>query len=276
MPIVRLSARWRPHRLTTPSDPNLPSRDGWGQCFVGAVRHHHGRDCVDEAFGAFFARAAVGTTGKAVGYPRFKGHGRWDTVGYDETTGWKLNLDGTRKDPRPHLYVPGVGNLPLSKRAARQLRRYATRGGVPTTLTLTWSNRDGSAWRASVGFKNLAVERMAEPALGPDSVAGVDRGIAVLVAAASADGYDVDPVNCSTTPPSSRPSWTSSAPRSKSCSGSARARRSTDGAGARSPGASSARTRRPHASPRTGPGTPRSSSSSSTPSSWSRSSTSRT
>ena len=78
---------------------------------------------VDEAFGAFFARAAAGATGKAVGYPRFKGHGRWNTVGYDETTGWKLNLAGTKKDPRPHLYVQGVGNLPLSKPAVRQLRR---------------------------------------------------------------------------------------------------------------------------------------------------------
>ena len=136
---------------------------------------------VDEAFGAFFTRATSGVTGKAVGYPRFKGHGRWNTVGYDETTGWKLNLDGTKKDPRPHLYVQGVGNLPLSKPAARQLRRYVARGGVPTTLTLTRTNREGSAWRASVGFKNLTVERMSEPTLGSESVAGADRGVAVLV-----------------------------------------------------------------------------------------------
>jgi putative transposase len=64
---------------------------------------------------------------------------------------------------------------------------------VPTTLTLTRANREGSAWRASVGFKNLAVERTAEPMRGPGSVAGVDRGIAVLVAAASAGGYAADP-----------------------------------------------------------------------------------
>ena len=57
---------------------------------------------VDEAFGAFFTRAG---TGQTPGYPRFKSFTRWDTAGYDETTGWKLQLDGTRKHPAAHLYV---------------------------------------------------------------------------------------------------------------------------------------------------------------------------
>ena len=89
--------------------------------------------------------------------------------------------------------MQGVGVIPLSRPAVRQLRRYTARGGVPPTLTLTRANREGGAWRASVGFKNLTVERPDEPAGGPDSVVGIDRGIAVLVAAAAADAYIEDP-----------------------------------------------------------------------------------
>ncbi|WP_285600295.1 transposase [Kineosporia sp. NBRC 101731] len=135
---------------------------------------------VDEAFSAFFRRVS---TGETPGYPRFKGKGRWRTIGYDETTGWKLNLGGTKKHPRPHLYVQGVGVIPLSNPAVRQLRQYAERGGVPTTLTLTRANKEGSAWRASIGFGDLAVEQL--PVAQPGSTAGIDRGVAVLVALAS-------------------------------------------------------------------------------------------
>ena len=135
---------------------------------------------VDEAFTAFFRRVSAGET---PGYPRFKGRGRWRTIGYDETTGWKLNLDGTKKHPRPHLYVQGVGVIPLSKPTVRQLRRYAERGGLPTTLTLTRATRDGSSWRASIGFRDLAVEQL--PVAQPGSTVGIDRGVAVLVATAS-------------------------------------------------------------------------------------------
>ena len=54
---------------------------GWGiQPLRWALRR------LDEAFGAFFARV---NAGQAPGYPRFKSFGRWDTVGYDEPTGWK-------------------------------------------------------------------------------------------------------------------------------------------------------------------------------------------
>jgi putative transposase len=157
---------------------------GWGiQPLRWALRR------VDEAFSGFFTRVGSGQT---PGFPRFKGTGRWDTIGYDEATGWKLHLDGGKKRPMPHLYVQGVGVIPLSRSAVRQLRRYAARGGVPTTLTLTRANREGSAWRASVGFKDLAAERTAAPTEGPDSVVGIDRGVAVLVATAGADGYAAD------------------------------------------------------------------------------------
>jgi putative transposase len=136
---------------------------------------------VDEAFTAFFQRVGAG---QAPGYPRFKGKGRWRTIGYDEVTGWKLNLEGTKKHPRPHLYVQGVGVIPLSKPAVRQLRRYAERGGVAATLTLTRAITEGNSWRASIGFRDLAVEQL--PVARPGSTVGIDRGVAVLVATASA------------------------------------------------------------------------------------------
>jgi putative transposase len=135
---------------------------------------------VDEAFTAFFQRVGAGQTPD---YPRFKSRGRWRTIGFDEQEGWKLNLDGTKKHPRPHLYVQGVGVISLSKPAVRQLRRYGERGGVATTLTLTRATKEGDSWRASIGFRDLAVEQL--PVERPGSVVGIDRGVAVLVATAS-------------------------------------------------------------------------------------------
>jgi putative transposase len=145
---------------------------------------------VDEAFGGFFDRVRSGQT---PGFPRFKGWRRWDTAGYDEPIGWKLHLDGTKRQTKPHLYVQGVGEIPLSKSAARQLRRYTARGGVPTTLTLTRTDRAGGSWRAAFGFKNLAPAQTTPPTSGPGSVVGLDRGVAMLVAAASDAGWKGDP-----------------------------------------------------------------------------------
>jgi putative transposase len=158
---------------------------GWGiQPLRWALRR------VDEAFSGFYTRVQAGLS---PGHPRFKGAGRWHTIGYDETTGWKLHLDGTKKHPAPYLYVQGVGDIPLSRSAVRQLRRYAARGGVPTTLSLTRTSRDGGAWRAAVGFKSVAVERADTSTYGYESVAGVDLGVAELMAVAASEGYADDP-----------------------------------------------------------------------------------
>lgn len=72
---------------------------------------------LDEAFGGFFRRVVAGET---PGYPRFKSFTRWDTIGYDETTGWRLHLDAPTRPGnkaaartfRPHLYVQGIGRSP--------------------------------------------------------------------------------------------------------------------------------------------------------------------
>jgi putative transposase len=137
---------------------------------------------VDEAFGAFFRRAKNGET---PGYPRFKSRARFRTIFYDTPTGW--HLSGVtpcppRKDGRPGkavaaaLYVQGVGDIPLGHGAVRQLRRLIARGGEPRTLTVT-RTRSG-AWRASIGFRGVALRPLPETR----DIGGVDRGIWVTAA----------------------------------------------------------------------------------------------
>jgi putative transposase len=75
----------------------------------------------DEAFAAFFRRVG---DGEKSGYPRFKSRNRLRTVFYDEPTNWRLrNLEpGQGPGGHPALYVQGVGEIPLSKKAVSPLR----------------------------------------------------------------------------------------------------------------------------------------------------------
>lgn len=132
---------------------------------------------VDEAYAGFFARLSAG---RASGYPRFKSHRRFDTIGWDEPVGWKLNLDFAT------LYVQGVGHVKLSRDAIRQYRRLADRGGEPRTLTITRrrnarGGRGSWSWRATVGFRTVAAARTV-PTAGNGSVTGLDRGVVVTLA----------------------------------------------------------------------------------------------
>ncbi|MGH8995186.1 MAG: RNA-guided endonuclease InsQ/TnpB family protein [Acidimicrobiales bacterium] len=143
-----------------------PDLERYGTQFIrGAMSR------VDEAFGAFFRRVKAKDT---PGYPRFKSARRFSTVFYDEPVSWSLrHFDGTGT---PCLYVQGVGEIPLSVRGARQLRRLLARGGEPRTLTITRIST--GAWRASVCLRNVA----AKPLPATAEVGGVDRGIAVTAA----------------------------------------------------------------------------------------------
>jgi len=128
---------------------------------------------VDEAFSAFYRRCRNGQT---PGYPRFKSHRRFDTAMWDEPTSWKLELaNGT-------LYIQGVGKIRLTDKAVRQLRRFADRGGVPVTLTVTRHKAGtGWSWRAVVAFKEVTAHKQ-DPTVGNDSLTGADRGVAVTLA----------------------------------------------------------------------------------------------
>lgn len=57
---------------------------------------------LDEAFGHFFRRVRNGQT---PGFPRFQGEGRFDSVQWEGTTGWKLTRTGDGTCGR--LYVQG-------------------------------------------------------------------------------------------------------------------------------------------------------------------------
>ena len=131
---------------------------------------------LDEAYAAFFQRIKAG---QRPGFPRFRSHRRHNTAYWDEPISWKVR----ETDGRPVLYVQGVGDVPLSKHAGKQLARLQRRGGVAGTLTVTRRCAGtGHVWRAAVGFKN--VETDALPATG--RMVGVDRG--VTVTAATSDG----------------------------------------------------------------------------------------
>jgi putative transposase len=134
---------------------------------------------VDEAFNAFFRRISLG---EVPGYPRFKSARRFASAFYDEPTSWKLRgLTSTARTRRCHtpkcsLYIQGIGELALSRRATAQLRRLIERGGEARTLTIT-RTRSG-AWRAGIGFRGVAVKALSKNA----QAGGVDRGIAVTAA----------------------------------------------------------------------------------------------
>ncbi len=134
----------------------------------------------DEAMQAFFDRVKLGQT---PGFPRFKSAARFNTAMWDEPTSWKLLED------RRTLRIQGVGNIRLPKSAARQVGRMLGKGGHPVTLTVT-RRRSGPkhlnrwVWRASVAFKNVAVEPTT-PTGGEDSLVGADRGIKVTAATSS-------------------------------------------------------------------------------------------
>jgi putative transposase len=153
----------------------------------------------DEAFAAFFRRLR---DGEKPGYPRFKSTQRFSSVFYDEQQNWALrglptsarsddpapnddpDKPATKTGPRrtkkpdkpPRLYVKGVGELPLTRRAITQLRRLIDRGGEPRTLTIT--RTPSGAWRASVGFRGVGTKPLALST----QVGGVDRGISVTAA----------------------------------------------------------------------------------------------
>jgi len=128
---------------------------------------------LDEAFAAFFRRVKAGET---PGYPRFKSWRRFNTAMWDEPSCWKVDLD------RRTLFVKGVGEIRLPKSALRQLRRFTARGGEMRTLTVTRRKAGtGWVWRATVGFRNVTVEKTI-PTNGEDSLVGGDRGVKVTLA----------------------------------------------------------------------------------------------
>jgi putative transposase len=117
---------------------------------------------LDRAFSAFFRRVAAG---QKPGFPRFRARRRFDSVSYEDVTGWKL------KEPDRRLYLQGIGHVKI--KLHRGLR------GVPKTLHI---RRDGRRWWATVQCADVP----AQPLAPTNRQAGFDLGIANL--AVSSDG----------------------------------------------------------------------------------------
>ncbi len=121
---------------------------------------------VDLAFQAFFRRVKSG--GGAVGFPRFKGVGRYDSITYPQY-GNGVRLDGSR------LILSKVGAVPLV------LHRPVE--GTPKTVTL-------SRTRTGKWFACFSCETEAAPLPPSSTVVGVDVGLASF--ATLSDGTQIE------------------------------------------------------------------------------------
>ncbi|WP_129633198.1 RNA-guided endonuclease InsQ/TnpB family protein [Candidatus Oscillochloris fontis] len=109
---------------------------------------------VDLAFQAFFRRVKAGA--ETVGFPRFKGFGRYDSLTYPQY-GNGVRLEGTR--------------LILSKVGAVHVVLHRPVEGTPKTVTLTRS-------RTGTWFAVFSCEVDVAPLPPTDAVVGVDVGLA--------------------------------------------------------------------------------------------------
>lgn len=117
---------------------------------------------LDRAFQGFFRRV---NAGQRPGYPRFKGRHRFDTVSWEDRSGWRL------REPDRRLYLQGIGHV--------KLRLHRSTKGTPKTLHVT---RQGRRWWCVVQCADVPPVRL-EPT---GAVVGIDVGVANL--AATSDG----------------------------------------------------------------------------------------
>jgi putative transposase len=144
-------------------DPN-----GQGRWSAGSQQQTLRR--LDRAFAAFFRRVKAG---QKPGYPRFKGHGWFDTVD------WPAQKNGARWDSVPHpvvtrVYLLGVGHI-------RAHRHRPVRGLVKTISV----KREGPRW-----FVILSCDEVPAQPLPVTGVAvGLDMGVASFLT--TSDGVHV-------------------------------------------------------------------------------------
>jgi putative transposase len=142
-----------------------PERYGrWAfTCERAAIRR------LDRAFQGFFNRVKAG---QKPGYPRFKGHGWWDSIEWEEKKGacWDLV-------PRPkvaHVYFKGIGHV-------RVHQHRPTKGRVKTIT----AKREGGRWYVMLSCDDVP----AEPLEPTRSAAGIDMGVASFLT--TSDGAHV-------------------------------------------------------------------------------------
>ena len=144
-------------------DPERYSRWAFA-CERAAIRR------LDRAFQAFFRRVKAG---EAPGYPRFKGHGWWDSLE------WEDYGKGCKWDSVPHptvtrVYLMGIGHI--------RVHQHRPVKGTVKTITV---KREGRRWYVVLSCDDVP----AEP-LGPTgSAVGIDVGVAAFLTAS--DGSHV-------------------------------------------------------------------------------------
>ena len=113
---------------------------------------------LDRAFCAFYRRCRAG---EKPGFPRFKGKGSFDSVQWEDSSGWKLDEEAKR------LRIFGIGKI--------KVRLHRPIQGIPKAITI---KREGDCYWLSV----RCVEVPAEPLPVTGKEVGIDLGVEVLVA----------------------------------------------------------------------------------------------
>ena len=121
---------------------------------------------LDRAFAAFYRRVKSGGT---PGFPRFKSARRFDSLQWEDTSGWKVKGEARR------LYLMGIGNVKANYHRPLQ--------GTPKAITV---KREGAKWWLSV----RCVDVPATPLAPTGREVGVDLGITNLVA--TSDGERIE------------------------------------------------------------------------------------
>jgi putative transposase len=113
---------------------------------------------LDLAYRDFYRRCKQG---EKPGYPRFKARGRFDSLQWEDTSGWKLKTDARR------LHLRGIGHVKV--KLHRELR------GTPKAITV---KREGRHWFVSV----RCVDIEPTPLETTGREVGIDLGVVNLVA----------------------------------------------------------------------------------------------
>jgi putative transposase len=113
---------------------------------------------LDRAFAAFFRRVKDGDT---PGFPRFKSVQRFDSLQWEDHSGWKLKPDVRR------LRLLGIGEI--------KMNYHRPHAGTPKAITV---KREGTKWWVNV----RCVDVPAQPLAPTGREVGLDLGIVNLVA----------------------------------------------------------------------------------------------
>ena len=113
---------------------------------------------LDRAYGAFYRRVRCG---ESPGFPRFKPVSRFDSLRWEDASGWKLKFDHRR------LYLMGIGEIKTN------YHRPIT--GEAKAITV---KREGSRWWLSVSCVNVP----AMPLVPTSCQIGIDLGVVNQIA----------------------------------------------------------------------------------------------